>query len=52
MNDLIGPLRVISLGAGVSGINLAKILPDELENVSLTIYEKNPEIGGTWYENR
>jgi cation diffusion facilitator CzcD-associated flavoprotein CzcO len=52
MHLCLGPLRVISIGAGVSGINLAKILPEELDNVSLTIYEKNPEVGGTWFENR
>ncbi|KAF7527649.1 hypothetical protein PCG10_002613 [Penicillium crustosum] len=46
------PLRVISLGAGVSGLNLAKILPEKVKNVSLAIYEKNPEVGGTWFENR
>ncbi|KAF9889079.1 hypothetical protein FE257_008056 [Aspergillus nanangensis] len=43
------PLRVISLGAGVSGINLAKLLPGKVNNIALTIYEKNPEVGGTWY---
>lgn len=46
------PLKVISLGAGASGICLAKFLPERLRNVSLTIYDKNPEYGGTWYENR
>lgn len=46
------PLRVVAVGAGASGICLAKYLPDQLHNVSLSIYEKNPELGGTWYENR
>lgn len=46
------PLRVICLGAGASGICLAKYLPDRLRNVSLTVYDKNPEFGGTWYENK
>ena len=46
------PLRVIALGAGASGICLARFLPQQLENVSLSIYDKNPEFGGTWYENR
>jgi cation diffusion facilitator CzcD-associated flavoprotein CzcO len=27
-------------------------LPQRIPNLNLTIYEKNPEIGGTWYENR
>ncbi|CAI4215879.1 unnamed protein product [Parascedosporium putredinis] len=46
------PLRVIALGAGASGICLAKFLPEQLKNVQLAIYDKNPEYGGTWYENR
>jgi hypothetical protein len=46
------PLRVIALGAGAAGICLAKFLPEGLKNVSLSIYDKNPEFGGTWYENR
>lgn len=43
---------MIFVGGGVSGINFAKMLPDQLNNVSLTVYEKNPEVGGTWYENK
>ena len=46
------PIRVVALGAGAAGICLAKFLPEQLQNVSLSIYDKNPEIGGTWYENR
>jgi cation diffusion facilitator CzcD-associated flavoprotein CzcO len=46
------PLRVIHIGAGASGILLAKYLPEQLKNVSFTCYDKNPEIGGTWYENK
>lgn len=45
-------MRVIAVGGGISGVNLAKLIPSLLNNVSLTIYEKNPELGGTWYENR
>lgn len=47
-----GPLRVIAVGGGISGVNLAKLIPQLLNNVALSIYEKNPELGGTWYENR
>jgi hypothetical protein len=46
------PLRVIHIGAGASGIQLAKCLPELLNNVDFTCYDKNPEIGGTWYENK
>ena len=46
------PLLVIHVGAGASGICLAKILPETLNNVSFTCYDKNDDIGGTWLENR
>lgn len=46
------PLRVVAVGAGAAGICLAKYLPEQLHNVTLSIYDKNPELGGTWYENR
>lgn len=46
------PIRILSLGAGVSGINLAYHVSRSLRDVKLTIYEKNDDIGGTWYENR
>lgn len=45
-------LRVIGVGAGASGINLVKSLRDDLKNVEGVVYDKNPEIGGTWWENR
>lgn len=46
------PLRVIHLGAGASGICLARFLPETLKNVSFVCYDKNTDIGGTWWENR
>lgn len=46
------PLRVIHIGAGISGICIAKFLPESLSNVSLVCYDKNNDIGGTWLENR
>ncbi|KAF2178052.1 monooxygenase [Zopfia rhizophila CBS 207.26] len=45
-------VRVICIGAGASGICLAYKLKRSFTNFSLTIYDRNPEIGGTWYENR
>ena len=44
-------LRVVAIGAGASGINLAKFLPEQVDNLSLTIYDKDSDIGGTWLEN-
>ncbi|KAL3474465.1 hypothetical protein BJX99DRAFT_248248 [Aspergillus californicus] len=45
-------LRVICAGAGASGIYLAYRLKHYFTDFTLDIYEKNPEIGGTWLENR
>ena len=46
-------LRVASVGAGASGLCLAYKMERMLEAGSweLTLYEKNPHFGGTWYEN-
>jgi hypothetical protein len=45
-------LRVVTIGAGASGLNMARHIELHLENVEHVIYEKNPEVGGTWFENR
>ena len=42
--------RVLVIGAGMSGI-LAAIRLEEA-GVPYTVVEKNPAVGGTWYENR
>lgn len=46
------PLRVIIFGAGVNGLNMLYTLRKEASGVDCVIFEKNPECGGTWYENR
>jgi cation diffusion facilitator CzcD-associated flavoprotein CzcO len=46
------PLRVICVGAGISGIITAIRFPQRIPNLELQIYEKNPDITGTWFENR
>lgn len=48
-------VRLICIGAGFSGLILAhKIKYDwKMDDfIDLQIYEKNADIGGTWYENR
>ena len=45
-------IRVLSIGAGVSGIMNAYHIQKQLTNVDHIIYEKNEDIGGTWLENR
>jgi hypothetical protein len=45
-------LRVIVIGAGVSGLNFFKRAEEQAENLDIVCYEKNADIGGTWLENR
>ncbi|OAL38579.1 hypothetical protein AYO20_02229 [Fonsecaea nubica] len=45
-------MRIVTIGAGFSGIMYAYRFQNELENVEHVIYEKNGDIGGTWLENR
>lgn len=46
-------LRVACVGAGASGLCLAYKMEKQLVPGSweLTLFEKNPHFGGTWYEN-
>lgn len=48
------PVRVVVIGAGVSGIAAVKLFREMFEDrpASLVIYEKNHDVGGTWLENR
>ncbi|KAI0410044.1 hypothetical protein F4802DRAFT_543132 [Xylaria palmicola] len=45
-------VRIVVVGAGASGLLVAYKLQKNFSNYSLTIYEKNPAVSGTWYENR
>ncbi|KAF5694470.1 sterigmatocystin biosynthesis monooxygenase stcW [Fusarium denticulatum] len=45
-------LKVITIGAGLAGVMLAYNIEKHCPNVELVIYEKNPTVGGTWYQNR
>ena len=46
------PMRVVCVGAGASGLCFAYKIQRSFENFSLTVYEKNAEVSGTWFENR
>jgi hypothetical protein len=46
------PLRVVIIGAGISGILSCIRFTQRIPNIDLCIYEKNADIGGTWFENR
>jgi hypothetical protein len=45
------PLKLIYVGAGISGIIAAIQFRKAVPHLDLVIYEKNAELGGTWYEN-
>jgi cation diffusion facilitator CzcD-associated flavoprotein CzcO len=45
-------LKVLTIGAGLSGIQLAYQIQKNTQNVEHVIYEKNSTLGGTWLENR
>jgi cation diffusion facilitator CzcD-associated flavoprotein CzcO len=47
-------VRIIVVGAGISGIAAVKLFREKFKNepTTLTIYEKNADVGGTWLENR
>lgn len=50
--DHVRPIKVICIGAGMSGILTGIRFPQRIKNLDLVIYEKNEGIGGTWFENR
>ncbi|KAG9665052.1 FAD/NAD(P)-binding domain-containing protein, partial [Aureobasidium melanogenum] len=50
--DDLRPIKVICIGAGFSGILAGIRFPQRVPNLDFTIYEKNEEVGGTWFENR
>lgn len=45
-------LKVIVIGAGVSGILAAIKLENSVRLLDLVIYDKNEDLGGTWFENK
>lgn len=50
--DNLRRMKVICIGAGMSGILTGILFPRSIQNLDLVIYEKNDELGGTWYESR
>ena len=48
--ELIENFHVTIIGAGMGGLNAALQL--KRAGIPYTVLEKNPEVGGTWYENR
>ncbi|KAI0412944.1 4-hydroxyacetophenone monooxygenase [Xylaria grammica] len=44
-------LKVVIIGAGLTGITAGALLPRKVPGIRLTIFEKNADVGGTWFEN-
>lgn len=42
-------MRIAILGAGLSGLNFMKRAEERLKNVEIVCYEKNADVGGTWW---
>lgn len=45
--DIVRHLKVIRIGAGVSGVMLAINLPQQVQQLEPTIDDKNEKLGGT-----
>jgi len=45
-------VRIVLMGAGASTVNFLKKAEESMQNLEMTVYEKNHDIGGTWLENR
>lgn len=45
-------VKIITIGAGASGLNMIRTLRNNIPLAENVVYEKNPDIGGTWFENR
>jgi hypothetical protein len=48
----IRKLRILSIGAGITGIMNAYYIQKQMQNVEHIVYDKNDDLGGVWYENR
>ncbi|PLB53549.1 putative flavo protein [Aspergillus steynii IBT 23096] len=49
--DQVRPIKVGVIGAGLAGVNAGILLPAKLPGLDLRIYDKNADVGGTWFEN-
>lgn len=48
------PFKIVMMGAGAAGIDFLHHAPTALAglNVEIVCYDKNEDVGGTWFENR
>ncbi|MCB2077503.1 MAG: NAD(P)/FAD-dependent oxidoreductase, partial [Novosphingobium sp.] len=47
--EVLDNFQVVVIGAGYSGLAMAAKLKEA--GIAFTVIEKNPDVGGTWYEN-
>ena len=45
-------IRIVTIGPGARGLNIIRTLRRNLGDFEHVVYEKNPGVRGTWYENR
>lgn len=45
-------VRIITIGGGASAISFAFQFKTHMTDLEHAAYERSPELGGTWYENR
>ncbi|KAJ4263410.1 hypothetical protein NW762_006229 [Fusarium torreyae] len=45
------PIRVVVVGAGISGITAGVLLPAKVPGLELVIYERDQDVGGVWQSN-
>jgi len=45
-------MKIICVGAGASGLLFSYKIQRHFQNYDLTVYEKNSEVSGTWWENK
>lgn len=43
--------QIAVIGAGISGVTAGILLPIKVPGINLQIFDKNADVGGTWYEN-
>ncbi|KAH8648617.1 hypothetical protein BX600DRAFT_389195 [Xylariales sp. PMI_506] len=48
--DAVPSLRAGIVGAGITGITAAILLPAKVPGIELVIYERNSDVGGVWHE--
>ncbi|KAJ9145015.1 FAD/NAD(P)-binding domain-containing protein [Pleurostoma richardsiae] len=46
--DIPKSIKVVVVGAGITGINAAILLPAKVPGIELVVFERDPDVGGIW----